>query len=100
MNEAKRGEVDCPHCGASVPRGAKACPTCGSDEQTGWAPDADSEGLDLPAGYGGDDDFNYDDFARREFPEQRRRGRWAVAMGILIVVILLAITLWFCLGQA
>lgn len=52
----------CPHCGADLPRGAKACPECGSDEQTGWSDQARYDNLDLP-----DEEFNYDDFVKREF---------------------------------
>jgi len=57
----------CPHCGAQVRSGARACPECGSDEATGWAEDADKWAADIPAGYGGEDDFDYEDFVRREF---------------------------------
>lgn len=52
----------CPNCGAEVPRNAKACPECGSDEQTGWSEGAQADGLGLP-----DDEFDYDDFVKREF---------------------------------
>jgi hypothetical protein len=52
----------CPNCGAAVPAGAKACPGCGADEQTGWSEQANPDGLDLP-----EEQFDYDDFVRREF---------------------------------
>jgi len=52
----------CPNCGAEVPRNAKACPECGSDEQTGWSEEAHADGLGLP-----DQEFDYDDFVKREF---------------------------------
>lgn len=40
---------ECPVCGATVPRGAKACPECGADERSGWNEDATRyDGLDLP----------------------------------------------------
>jgi hypothetical protein len=52
----------CPNCGAEVPRNAKACPECGSDEQTGWSEEAHTGGLGLP-----DEEFDYDDFVKREF---------------------------------
>ncbi len=32
----------CPNCYADVPWNAAACPECGSDEETGWAEDAES----------------------------------------------------------
>jgi hypothetical protein len=52
----------CPNCGAEVPPRAKACPECGADEQTGWSEAAREGGLDLP-----DENFDYDDFVKREF---------------------------------
>jgi len=56
----------CPHCGAEVPPGAKACPECGSDEQTGWSEQARYDGLDLP-----DDKFDYNEFVKREFGDEK-----------------------------
>jgi hypothetical protein len=54
---------ECPVCGADVPRRALACPECGADDLSGWREDADTfGGLDLP-----DDDFDYEEFTRREF---------------------------------
>lgn len=52
----------CPNCGAEVPRDARACPECGSDEETGWAETAYASHLGLP-----DEDFNHDEFVKREF---------------------------------
>jgi len=52
----------CPVCGAAVPPKAKACPACGADDDTGWAEDAGVEQVDLP-----DEDFNYEEFLKREF---------------------------------
>jgi zinc-ribbon domain len=52
----------CPCCGAEVPRNAKACPKCGADENTGWSEEAGTAGLDLP-----DEDFDYEEFVKREF---------------------------------
>jgi hypothetical protein len=81
----------CPNCGADVPPKARACPECGADEQTGWSEAAGAEGLDLP-----DENFNYQDFVKREFggPSPVPRGVqwywWVVAM--LVVAGLL--TLW------
>ena len=50
----------CPHCGASLPRGASACPDCGSDEQTGWA----DEGVRDEALWGEFDEQDYEDVVR------------------------------------
>ena len=55
----------CPHCGAELPQNAKACPECGSDENTGWSERAQSDGLGLP-----DEEFEYEDFVKREFGGQ------------------------------
>jgi uncharacterized membrane protein YvbJ len=72
----------CPHCGADVPRRAKACPECGSDESTGWSDQAHTQSLDLP-----DDEFNYEEFAQREFGKPKRSRRqwlwWIVALVLL-----------------
>ncbi len=52
----------CPNCGAKVRPNAKACPECGSDEKTGWSEEAETGGVDLP-----DENFDYDDFVKKEF---------------------------------
>lgn len=50
-------------CGEDVPRGAHACPKCGADHRSGWREDAGAyDAVDLP-----DEDFDYDEFAKREF---------------------------------
>jgi ribosomal protein L40E len=74
----------CPHCGADVPAHARSCPECGSDERTGWADDADKWGADIPTGYG-QDDFDYDDFIRREFGGEGR-GLSGKSIALLIAV--------------
>ena len=94
-----RGSFTCPHCGAQVKAGAAACPECGSDAQTGWAEDADKWAANLPAGYGRDDDFDYDEFIRREFSPQGGRflgipqGRLVLALFVAVCVILVALIL-------
>ena len=80
----------CPVCGEDVPRGALACPECGADHNSGWKPDADlHDGLDLP-----DDQFDYDQFVRREFgsglkPEGIKPIWWITAIILLAVSIAL-----------
>ncbi|HRT57260.1 MAG TPA: zinc ribbon domain-containing protein [Candidatus Paceibacterota bacterium] len=82
----------CPNCGAAVPPGARACPECGSDEQTGWSDEARVGGLDLP-----DEEFDYEDFAKREFGHNEVVPRgihwfwWGVALALLAGIALL----WF-----
>lgn len=83
-----RPEV-CPVCGEEVPRGALACPECGADHNSGWREGADTyDGVDLP------NDFNYDDFVKREFGFQAKpaglKMAWWIA-GILLVVALLLV---------
>ena len=52
----------CPTCGAVVPPDARACPECGADDETGWSETAYAPQPDLP-----DEEFDYDEFAKREF---------------------------------
>jgi hypothetical protein len=52
----------CPNCGAEVPPNARSCPECGADERTGWSEEARQSGLGLP-----EENFEYDDFVKREF---------------------------------
>ncbi len=79
----------CPNCGAEVPPNARACPECGADEQTGWSEAARTDGLDLP-----DENFDYDDFVKREFGDKRpvprgvHRFWWVIAL--LVVAAFLA----------
>jgi hypothetical protein len=82
----------CPHCGAEVPRNAKACPECGSDEQTGWSDEAAAANLGLP-----DESFDYDRFVREEFGSGTVRQRapwrwWGVA--VIVLLILMGILMW------
>ena len=55
----------CPHCGATVRSDAASCPECGSDDNTGWAEDADKWAEDIPTGYAEDDEFDYDEFVEK-----------------------------------
>ena len=81
----------CPICGADVPPKAKACPECGADEKTGWSEEANASGLDLP-----DEDFNYEEFVKREFsggkkslvPHGIHWFWWIVAVVILGAILL------------
>jgi zinc-ribbon domain len=79
----------CPNCGAEVPRNAKACPACGSDESTGWSEASYEGGLDLP-----DEEFNYQDFVKREFggrtPVPRGLHWFWWVVGLIILAALLA----------
>jgi uncharacterized membrane protein YvbJ len=80
----------CPNCGAEIPPGAKACPECGSDGQTGWSEQARYDGLNLP-----DENFDHDDFVKREFGPEPVRPRgigwfwWAVAVLVVAALVFL-----------
>lgn len=85
----------CPHCGAEVPLNASVCTECGSDAKTGWSDDADMGEVDVPTGYGKEEEFNYSKFVEREFPRQapssfgRTVKAWAWWMVIAVVGALL-----------
>ncbi len=72
---------------------ARNCPQCGSDDRTGWSDEAAYGTEDLPSGYGGDDDFDYDAFVEREFGNKRRsavfpsdnRGRAVFFIAVILV---------------
>jgi len=80
----------CPNCGASVPRNSKACPECGSDEETGWSEAAANSSVALP-----DEEFDYDDFVKKEFgstspvPRGIRWYWWVVAVLVLVAFLLI-----------
>jgi hypothetical protein len=82
----------CPNCGADVPPNARACPECGSDDETGWSEEAYAGGLDLPG-----EEFDYDDFTKREFgtrnPVPRGLHWWWWIIGIFLLGALLF--MWF-----
>lgn len=87
-----RSPETCPNCGADVPRDSKACTGCGADENTGWSEDAQqatAADLGLP-----DDDFDCDEFTKREFgkPSARPSGLhwfwWLVGVAVLVAILL------------
>jgi RNA polymerase subunit RPABC4/transcription elongation factor Spt4 len=79
----------CPNCGADVPRKAKSCPACGADEQTGWSDSAYADRLNIP-----DDNFNYQDYVKREFTPARVKPRgihwlwWITALALIVFFLL------------
>jgi hypothetical protein len=84
----------CPSCGAKVRVGAKFCRECGASDESGWGEDDSFDDDGTPAGYADDDDFDYDDFVRREFPDRspaRSKG-WAkrLAMGVVVAIVIAA----------
>jgi hypothetical protein len=91
----------CPNCGAEVPVGAKSCRECGASDDSGWGEDDFSQDEGWIAGYGPDQDFDYDEFVRREFPGQSpvdskyRRKRWAMAVLVAIVAAAFLVSVLF-----
>ena len=78
----------CPVCDEDVPPNARACPNCGADHNSGWREDAEAyDGIDLP-----EEDFDYDDFVKREFGSRAKPIRlktiWWIAGVILIGALL------------
>jgi hypothetical protein len=84
----------CQCCGAELPLTATSCRYCGASDESGWGEDYQREDLDVPARYGEeDDDFDYDDFVAREFPDQATGGGDPTASRFQVVVVLL-----ICIG--
>jgi hypothetical protein len=91
---AFRPPGSCPVCGTSVPARARACPECGADERSGWSDDAQTADLNLP----GEDDFDYEEFTRREFGGKPARTGiprlWVWVAGLMALTLIL---LWIVL---
>lgn len=84
----------CPHCGAEVKIGAIFCRECGASDDSGWGQDDDVL-LDTETAV--DDEFDYHEFVRREFPgagdEPIDPGRLK-QLGIAIVILLICLALF------
>lgn len=80
-------------CGESVPRKAHACPECGADYNSGWRDEADS--IDALGSL--ETEFDYDEFAEREFgePSRKRTGGVKPIWWITALLLLLAFVLYF-----
>ena len=80
----------CPVCGEDVPRGALACPECGADHNSGWREDAESyDGIDLP------DEFDYEEFTRKEFGLSPKPPGISAFWWITAIVLVLLTVLYF-----
>jgi len=71
---------------------ATFCPQCGSSEESGWAWEDDAP-LDEEL----EDDFDYDDFLRREFPDQAPPVAWPSAREAWFAAVVLLLCLAFVL---
>ena len=90
----------CPHCGARVKAGAAACKKCGADAETGWSDDAD-EWYEPGYAVDEDEDDEYQEFLRREFPDESDRPAsnlawpWrTTAIAVLLVLFYLILHGW------
>ena len=81
----------CPHCGSPVRSDARICRECGADEECGW----DEDGFDSHYGEFDEDDFDYDRFVAREFPNEAAvpPKPWLGAV-VLAVIVSLLLTLF------
>ncbi len=84
---------ECPVCGATVPRSARACPECGADEKSGWNEESTvHDGLDLP-----DESFDYEETLKEQGLRRRHKPKgvsglwWLVGIGVLVALIYLAL---------
>ena len=76
----------CPHCGAELPASATFCRECGSSEDSGW-----NKGDE----HARDDDFDYDEYVAREFPQHASASaklqlrNWFVVLVVLVLALLI-----------
>lgn len=81
----------CPNCGADVPAKAKACPECGSDEKTGWSDEQHYNGTGIEA----PDDFDYDEWQRRETGTPRPGiGWWWWLVAVVVLILCVWLLVW------
>src|SRR3954452_22238710 len=86
----RKAPAVCPVCGEDVPRNALACPECGADHNSGWREDAETyDGVDLP------EEFNYEEFARREFSGGSAKPAGINALWWVTAIVVLALTILY-----
>jgi hypothetical protein len=86
-----------------LPTNATFCRHCGASDECGWGEEDDPDDLDLPGGYREDDedDFDYDEFVAREFPDQAPEGAYPqnrhfqMAVIVLVCIGLLASAIFY-----
>ena len=89
-------DFECPNCGSPVRAGARFCRQCGASDESGWG-EEEWQDEDFSGGYG-EDDFDYHDYVRREFPDdaapdpahQLKR----LAFVAVVVLVCLGLLLW------
>jgi hypothetical protein len=88
----------CPCCGAELPSSVHFCRHCGASDDSGWGDERDDPAHD--GDFDLDDEFDYDGFLRREFPEHAPRsapGARKILLGaivLLLCLLLLLVSLW------
>ncbi len=92
----KQEYVPCPYCGEMIKSSARACKHCGSDERTGWSDDTYLDGIDI-----GDEDFDYEETAAREFSHgnypRNWLKSWKTITGILLLLLFLIMVMRYSL---
>ncbi|MBI4583555.1 MAG: zinc ribbon domain-containing protein [Planctomycetes bacterium] len=81
---------DCPNCGEPIDEEAVFCPHCGSDAETGWKPDADYYGLELPE----DDEIELD----RTLPpteDWKYRARFMFSPALIVLCFILFVSVGY-----
>ncbi len=86
----------CPNCGTELRINASFCRECGASEDSGWGDEWEDSGewFDDPDE---EDDFDYDEFVRGEFPEHtetRARLNW-IQWTVMILLVLLCLAIVF-----
>jgi hypothetical protein len=95
-NNSPKVFFNCPHCGNQVPAAAKVCRSCGASDDCGWNEDESYDG-DYDS-HADEDDFDYDRFVAREFPDQAEghlhsdHKPWVKAV-ILVIILSFVLTL-------
>ena len=84
----------CPHCGAELATTATFCRECGSSSDSGWSDETVDDYVE--EGFGGDayfedDEFDYDEYVQREFPDATDTPI-NVSVGKLLIGVIVALT--------
>ena len=82
-------DFPCPHCGALLPENARFCRECGADESTGWGGESDTYD-----DYEYDEEFDYDDFVQREFPDQAPPKKQNPLVIVVVILLLISMLLF------